>query len=176
MLMLATLVPYIAFAGAAFLLGWVGYDLVKARLRRPLKPQLQPEDSGRGLVSKPVPYSARIVARPVSLDSGDSRPNVRLSDRIEAQPDMPVSQAWDMADEEPAAESWTEDAEDRAVVESSVADQPEAQPEEFEPQSTESEPDAAPEPATVYNDGVVRKDASVRVYDTSVASSGRQAV
>lgn len=169
MLMLATLVPYIAFAGAAFLLGWVGYDMLKSRFRRPLTPEVQPEDSGRGLVSKPMPFSARIAARPTPLSGDASRPLVRLSDRIEAQPDMPVSHAWDMADDEPAEEA-AEEAEAEAAEETVVVDS------SAQPATAESELDAANEPAAVYNDAVVRKDASVRVYDTSVASSGRQAV
>lgn len=56
-------VPYVAFAGAGLLVAFVGgeYALKKWKLRA-LRQSLPPaEESGRGLVSKPVPLSARLA-------------------------------------------------------------------------------------------------------------------
>jgi hypothetical protein len=168
MLMIAHLVPYVAFGAAAALVGWVAFDLAMARLRK-IKPQAPAaEDSGRALAGPPAPLSARFAPRPqpappasvaFTPEAAASAPLVRLSDRIEAQPDMPFNFAQDL--DQPELEPEPEPADEETVL------SPEANFED-EPESSDSEQEPV-----LYNDPIVRRDESVRVYDSSVAASGR---
>lgn len=163
MLMIAQYIPWIAFAGAGFLVGWVVLDLALARLRRVKVAAEAPEDSGRGLVSKPVPISQRLEARP--------------------EPAMPVNQVRDIVVETPA-EEWQPDPEAESKAADSnpleaVSDTERCEAVALAPESErrladDSERAAAASSTVVYNDAVVQRDPSVRVYDLAVAPSERR--
>ncbi len=167
MLMIAQYVPWLAFAGAAGLLGWVMFDLLTARMRKVKLTPDETQDSGRGLVGKPVPLSQRLELSP--------------------GPDMPTNQVRDMVVEyEPAApEEWQPDPAAEARASESTPNEPvsdtercvgvsELAPESEQTLATESERTDAATSAVVYNDAVVQRDPSVRVYDLAVAPSERR--
>jgi hypothetical protein len=71
-------VPYLAFAGAGLLVVFVGgeYALKKWKARGVKKPApAAPEESSRGLVSKPEPLSARAPAVAVSAETPVAEPS-----------------------------------------------------------------------------------------------------
>lgn len=164
MLMIAQYIPWIAFAGAGFLVGWVVLDLALARLRRVKISIEAPEDSGRGLVGKPVPLSQRLEARP--------------------EPDMPVNLVRDIVVDEEPAQEWQPDPEAESRASDSnpheaVHDTERCEAVELAPVSEraladDSERTAAASSTVVYNDAVVQRDPSVRVYDLAVAPSERR--
>lgn len=146
-------VPYVAFTAAAGLVAWVGFDMLRARLARPrgVAPEAA-QDSGRGLAGPAIPLSARapLVAEvvpvyepepepepePVVVAEAEPEPVAELEP--EAEPELPVSQAVD------------------------VAEAPEEDPAEKLPIEVRADVIA------------VRRDPSVRVFDTAVAPSERK--
>ncbi len=158
MLMIAQAIPYIAFAGAAVLVGWVAVDVLRARLRKVKVDGPQSPDYDRGLADKLKPMSTRLQARPIREES-------YVSDSVL---DIPTTQAQDLESEAAETEA-TESADEPAV--------PESSPQEFVPQGTSDTDSERRSPATsaiMYNEAVVKRDASVRVYDALVAPSERR--
>jgi hypothetical protein len=147
MLLIVEIVPYVAFLGAAVLMGWVGFDILRAR-RRKQSPQ-PARDSGRGLAGPPQPIT--------------DQPEVEAeAPQVTITPDdeliLPNSHAVDVAHEPDACDN--------------------AEP---EPDSVESSEQAelAPEADEDLDSDesviLVRRDPSVRVFDTAVAASERKA-
>ena len=142
-------VPYVAFTAAAGLVAWVGFDMLRARLARPrgVAPEAA-QDSGRGLAGPAIPLSARapLVAEVVPVFEPEPEPVVVA----EAEPE-PVAEL------EPEAEP--ELPVSQAV---DVAEAPEEDPAEQLPIEVRADVIA------------VRRDPSVRVFDTAVAPSERK--
>jgi len=142
-------VPYVAFTAAAGLVAWVGFDMLRARLARPrgVAPEAA-QDSGRGLAGPAIPLSARapLVAEVVPVFEPEPEPVVVA----EAEPE-PVAEL------EPEAEP--ELPVSQAV---DVAEAPEEDPAEELPIEVRADVIA------------VRRDPSVRVFDTAVAPSERK--
>jgi hypothetical protein len=160
MLMIAQAIPYFAFAGAAVLVGWVALDVLRTRLRKVKADGPKGPDYDRGLADKPKPLSTRLHARPI-------REEIYVSDSVL---DIPTTQAQDLE---------TEAAETEATGAANASETPESGPQEFVPQgtaSTDSERRSAATSAIMYNETMVKRDASVRVYDAIVAPSERRSV
>lgn len=142
-------VPYVAFTAAAGLVAWVGFDVLRARFARPraVAPEAA-QDSGRGLAGPAIPLSARapLVAEVVPVFEPEPEPVVVA----EAEPE-PVAEL------EPEAEP--ELPVSQAV---DVAEAPEEDPAEKLPIEVRADVIA------------VRRDPSVRVFDTAVAPSERK--
>lgn len=142
-------VPYVAFTAAAGLVAWVGFDMLRARLARPrgVAPEAA-QDSGRGLAGPAIPLSARapLVAEVVPVFEPEPEPVVVA----EAEPE-PVAEL------EPEAEP--------ELPVSQAVDVAEAPEEDL----------AEKLPIEVRADVIaVRRDPSVRVFDTAVAPSERK--
>lgn len=142
-------VPYVAFTAAAGLVAWVGFDVLRARLARPrvTAPEAA-QDSGRGLAGPAIPLSARapLVAEVVPVFEPEPEPVVVA----EAEPE-PVAEL------EPEAEP--------ELPVSQAVDVAEAPEEDL----------AEKLPIEVRADVIaVRRDPSVRVFDTAVAPSERK--
>jgi Flp pilus assembly protein CpaB len=116
MLMIAQAIPYIAFAGAAVLVGWVAVDVMRARLRKVKVKVDGPKapDYDRGLAEKAKPMSTRLQARPI-------REETYVSDSVL---EIPTTQAQDL---ETAA------TETEATGPAVEPDAPESAPQEFVP-------------------------------------------
>jgi hypothetical protein len=144
-------IPYVAFTAAAGLVAWVSFDVLRARFARPrvLAPDAA-QDSGRGLAGPAIPLSARapLVAEVVPEAEPVVVAEIEPEPAVEAavEPELPVSQAVNVA-EEPAEEA---------------AEEPAAEVAEELPIAVE---------ADVIT---VRRDPSVRVFDTAVAASERK--
>ena len=142
-------VPYVAFTAAAGLVAWMGFDMLRARLARPrgVAPETA-QDSGRGLAGPAIPLSVRapLVAEVVPVFEPEPEPVVVA----EAEPE-PVAEL------EPEAEP--ELPVSQAV---DVAEAPEEDPAEKLPIEVRADVIA------------VRRDPSVRVFDTAVAPSERK--
>lgn len=165
MIAIVEAVPYIAFTGAGLLLAWVGLDLLRAKLRaRNVSPA--PAESGRGLAGKPEPLSARIPALaaaathepPVVADAvvqlaGESGPVIGLRMEADSRPMPALAPATD------PGLSFQRDTEVPALTAENVAESDKMQP-------VGSGVAAASAP-------LVRRDPSVRVFDTAVAASDR---
>jgi len=142
-------VPYVAFIAAAGLVAWVGFDVLRARLARPrtAAPEAA-QDSGRGLAGPAVPLSARapLVAELVPV--------------VEPEPEPEPEAA---AEPEPVAELEPEAEPELPVSQAvDVAEAPEEDPVEKLPIEVRADVIA------------VRRDPSVRVFDTAVAPSERK--
>jgi hypothetical protein len=158
MLMIAEAIPYIAFAGAALLIGWVAVDVLRSRLRRVKVDGPTSPDYDRGLADRPVPLSTRLQARPIREES-------YVQDSVL---EIPTSQAQGLEDESKATES---------AESATVPEQPKSGPYELVLQGTAGTDSERRSPATsaiMYNDAAVKRDASVRVYDAIVAPSERR--
>jgi hypothetical protein len=158
MLMIAQAIPYIAFAGAAVLVGWVAVDVMRARLRKVKVDGPKAPDYDRGLADKAKPMSTRLQARPI-------REETYVSDSVL---DIPTTQAQDLE---------TEATETEATGPAVEPEVPESAPQEFVPEGTTDTDSERRSPATsaiMYNEAVVKRDASVRVYDALVAPSERR--
>lgn len=142
-------VPYVAFTAAAGLVAWVGFDMLRARLARPRGVTTEAaQDSGRGLAGPAIPLSARapLVAEVVPVFEPEPEPVVVA----EAEPE-PVAEL------EPEAEP--------ELPVSQAVDVAEAPEEDL----------AEKLPIEVRADVIaVRRDPSVRVFDTAVAPSERK--
>lgn len=144
-------VPYVAFTAAAGLVAWVGFDVLRARLAgsRAKAPEAA-QDSGRGLVGPAIPLSARAPL----IAEQQPQPAPVAAAKVEAEPAGEVE-----AEIEPEIEPEPELPVSHAV---DVAEEPEASPAEELPIEVE---------AGVIS---VRRDPSVRVFDTAVAPSERK--
>ncbi|MCZ7605919.1 MAG: hypothetical protein M5U25_07530 [Planctomycetota bacterium] len=144
-------VPYVAFTAAAGLVAWVGFDVLRARLARPrvTAPEAA-QDSGRGLAGPAIPLSARapLVAEVVPVFEPEPEPEPVVAAEPEPEP---------VAELEPEAEP--ELPVSQAV---DVAEAPEEDPAEQLPIEVRADVIA------------VRRDPSVRVFDTAVAPSERK--
>jgi hypothetical protein len=142
MLMIAQSIPYLAFAAAALLLGWVAVDMLRAHVRKPRLAPVLPPAPERGLASPPMPISARL---PIAT--------VHDTELV-----IPTSQAQDLEEQPQAAESAIQETVPSITIDAN------------------SERREAATSAILYNDPVVRRDPSVRVYDAVVAPSERHTV
>jgi hypothetical protein len=205
-------IPYIAFLGAAALLGWVAIDLGIRHVRKKGLAPMLARLSLRGLASKPEPMSDPAV-RPLSepTPKAEQPVDVVVPAKAEVEDDVqvPTSMAevfdpdFDPTEPAPAIkavpeakaepeEPKAEEAPDEAVAETEVQVKEEAVEEAFEEEPAEetvktaaqtvesshdTEDDGDPsDDDVVYTDVLsVRRDSSVRVYDTSVAASERKA-
>ena len=144
-------VPYVAFIAAAGLVAWVGFDVLRARLARPRETAPEAaQDSGRGLAGPAIPLSARapLVAEVVPVFEPEPEPEPVVAAEAEPEP---------VAELEPEAEP--ELPVSQAV---DVAEAPEEDPAEKLPIEVRADVIA------------VRRDPSVRVFDTAVAPSERK--
>src|SRR5690606_29788183 len=167
MLMIAQAIPYLAFAGAALLLGWVAVDLVRARLRKPRAAGPASPDYDRGLADRPVPMSTRLKAQPMRDSLRIQVEDSVLDVPIEAEAEEQAPQA-----DEPAEEQAEEQAEVKEDGQAEAAAE-EAESGPVETSETDSERRSPATSAIMYNDAVVRRDPSVRVFDAIVAPSER---
>lgn len=152
-------VPYVAFTAAAGLVAWVGFDVLRARLARPrvTAPEAA-QDSGRGLAGPAIPLSARapLVAEVVPVFEPEPEPVVA------AEPE-PEPEAMLAAEPEPVAQLEPEAEPELPVSQAvDVAEAPEEDPAEQLPIEVRADVIA------------VRRDPSVRVFDTAVAPSERK--
>lgn len=162
-ILIVEVLPYLAFAGAAVLLAWVGMDVLRDRKKSP--PQ-GAEESARGLAGSPEPFAGETSGRievvedepPVEEEARDTADNTYKEEADEPAPEVTVSHAVDVAKE--PAES---DNEPEADTEPE-ADAPDADDRSSESDAFEVSGDAI----------MVRRDPSVRVFDTSVAASSRK--
>lgn len=172
MIAIVEAVPYIAFAGAALLLAWVGIDLLRAKLRAATRNAPAPAESGRGLAGKPEPlgsmapanapepvfevqYDSPLVAEAVVQLSGESGPVIGLQMEGDSRPLNALNPATD------PGLTFNRDTEVPVIT-------PEI--------TTESDKMAAVGSAAsspVLSSPLVRRDPSVRVFDTAVAASDR---
>lgn len=140
-------IPYVAFTAAAGLVAWVSFDVLRARFARPrvLAPDAA-QDSGRGLAGPAIPLSARapLVAEVVP----EAEPVVVA----EIEPEPAVEAA--VEPELPVSQA--------VNVAEEPAEEPAAEVAEELPIAVE---------ADVIT---VRRDPSVRVFDTAVAASERK--
>ncbi len=174
MLMIAQAIPYIAFAGAALLLGWVAVDLVRARLRKPRAAGPASPDYDRGLADRPVPMSTRLKAQPMRdslrIQVEDSVLDMPIEAEAEEQAPHAEAQAEEQADEEAEKQAEVRAAEQDLQDEATAV---EAVSKPAETSETDSERRSPATSAIMYNDAVVRRDPSVRVFDAIVAPSER---
>jgi hypothetical protein len=165
MLLIAQAIPYVAFAGAGLLVGWVIVDVVRARLRTPRLSGPKSPDYDRGLADRPVPLSTRLKAQPLHEPAQPDIPEV-----ADTLLNIPTSQARPLDEEESVDPA--EEAEYQA---------PQGDPVEFVPEvatGTELEVEGADVASIEYNEDeeTVVRDPSVRVYDAIVAASERRSV
>ena len=152
MLLIVEYIPHIAFAGAAALVGWVAFDVLRSRKRTKAVVETT-QDSGRGLAGPAGPLVALAVDEDSDVEADDQAAEV-VSEVVEPETyeeaaelappeelELPVSQARELAPEPDEAE-------------------------EIEPE--------ADTPVVAANVIPVRRDPSVRVFDTAVAPSERK--
>lgn len=153
MLLFVEYIPWIAFIGAGLLVGWVGADIARSRLRKPRNAAPETQDSGRGLAGPPE----RLKPEPEVAEAAKA---VEVApEQLEIEPAeelvLPVTQAVSLTE---------------------AADETEAEPEK--PAETEAEQEPAElEPTEEEVSGemmLVRRDPSVRVFDAVVAPSERK--
>ncbi|MCA8914469.1 MAG: hypothetical protein KDB90_03585 [Planctomycetes bacterium] len=152
MLLIVEYIPYVAFTAAAGLVAWVTADVLRSRKRATAKAPEAAQDSGRGLAGPAQPLA---TLRPEAEEAVDSIAEEAAEEAPELAPpeelELPVSQARDLsAEEETGAEA---EAPAEVTEESETAD------------------DAPVVAAEVIP---VRRDPSVRVFDTAVAPSERK--
>lgn len=152
MLLIVEIVPYVAFLGAAALVGWVGFDILREKKRKAPAPEAK--DSGRGLAGPPQPLT-------------EESPEEQVDNEVIIEPAeelvLPSSHAVDVASEEESCEN--------EVPEPEL----EPEPEEAEASSGELAPEAEEDLDSDETVILVRRDPSVRVFDTAVAASERKA-
>ena len=156
MLLIVEYIPYVAFTAAAGLVAWVTADVLRSRKRATAKAPEAAQDSGRGLAGPAQPLTAlqpeaeevaEEVAENIAEEAAEEAPELAPPEELE----LPVSQARDLsAEEETSAEA---EASAEVTKESETAD------------------DA---PVVAVEVIPVRRDPSVRVFDTAVAPSERK--
>ena len=147
MLLIVEIVPYIAFFGAAALVGWVGFDMLREKRRK--APASEPQDSGRGLAGPALPMTDE------PEEDVDHEASITPAEELV----LPSSHAVDVAGEEEQCDNETS----------------EPQPEDVEASSSELAPEADEDLDSDETVILVRRDPSVRVFDTAVAASERKA-
>jgi hypothetical protein len=155
-LLIVEYIPYVAFTAAAAMVAWVVADVLRGRKRA--KAPEATQDSGRGLAGPAEPLQAvesETVAEVVA-EVLDETPELAPPEELE----LPVSQAQDLAPDEAAEEL----APEEAAPEAEFATDDMAE----EGQPSDDAPVVAAEVIPV------RRDPSVRVFDTAVAASERK--
>ena len=164
MLLIVEIVPYVAFLGAAALVGWVAFDVLREKRRKSSGVNTpEAKDSGRVLAGPATPMIDE-PAQPAGAEDGveEGEKTSVVDDAIEPAEELvlPSSQAVDVASEK-------EECENHA---------PESLPEPEEATATSEE--LAPEVEEDLDSDetviLVRRDPSVRVFDTAVAASERK--
>lgn len=158
MLLIVEIVPYVAFLGAALLAGWVAFDILREKKRK--LSVMETEDSGRGLAGPPEPMTERSEEK--TDEVSEDQPETEVSIAPAEELVLPSSQAVDVASEE-------EECDNEELAETS-----ESQPEEVEASSDELAPEAEEDLDSDETVILVRRDPSVRVFDTAVAASERK--
>ena len=97
MLFITQAIPYIAFAGAGVLVGWVVVDVVLARLRAPKAAGPKSPGYDRGLAEKAQPLSTRLKARPMHEPEPQAKSEV-----ADTMLSIPTSQARPLGEEDSA--------------------------------------------------------------------------
>ncbi|MBZ0137999.1 MAG: hypothetical protein K8I27_16705 [Planctomycetes bacterium] len=151
MLLIVEIVPYVAFLGAAALVGWVGFDVFREKRRK--APLIEAQDSGRGLAGPPRPMTEE---PPEEEDPSEDEP-VLIAPPLELV--LPSSHAVDVASEPEQCEN-----------EATESDEVEASPEPESELAPEAEDNLDSDETVI----LVRRDPSVRVFDTAVAASERK--
>jgi hypothetical protein len=191
-------IPYLAYVGAAVLLLVVGADLALARMRKP-KPakSADAKDSGRGLVGPAQPLGEDDSPADVHHEVSDSVvaeddfplphaepepepkpipvPVLEADPEPEPEPDVPANLSATFEEDtneviynKPSDTARSEAIEDHAQPENTdaTADAPDS--------TNEKEQGEESDENMVYTDVLsMRRDPSVRVYDTAVAGSDR---
>jgi hypothetical protein len=187
----AEFIPYIAFLGAAVLIGWLVVDIGLKQVRKKGLAPMLARLSFRGLASKPQPLSEPEVKPLARTEPVSTSPKIIIDDTSisteddisvptslagvfdpDLEPAEPVTPKAESAPE-PAAEGNTEDLKEAKTTKTEKASLT------TEGTETSDESAEAGDPSdddVVYTDVLsVRRDSSVRVYDTSVAASERKA-
>ena len=154
MLLIVEIVPYVAFLGAAVLVGWVGFDILREKKRR--TPAPEPQDSGRGLAGPPQPMTGESIETEPDTEQKEPEPEIIIAPAEELV--LPSSHAVDVASETEQCENETRESE----------------PEEPAASSTELAPETEEDLDSDETVILVRRDPSVRVFDTAVAASERK--
>lgn len=187
-LMIVEFLPWFAFAGAAFLLGWVAFDIAMAKLRAPGPATSTAGGSGRGLVGDPEPFAAAGTepeSEPVEVEA-TTEPEEEPQDAEEANETANLNAKRERApstdDETPETGDETESPEIPTSHAQDVAESPEVSDNEDDTETVPvAESEGASEDSTSDEDGpvfadavMVRQDPSVRVFDAVVAPSSRK--
>ena len=162
MLLIVEIVPYVAFLGAAALVGWVAFDILREKKRKSSAPaQPETKDSGRGLAGPAQPLTEELVQPTIVVglthEAGEA-PEAEEKIGPAEELVLPSSQAVDVAN----APEECENAES------------EPEPEEVEASSDELAPEVDEDLDSDETVILVRRDPSVRVFDTAVAASERK--
>ena len=150
-LLIVDIIPYFAFGGAALLLGWLAFDILRSRKPAAAKPA--PAESARGLAgpAEPLRDAGRVADIPVSL-------------AVNFEPVAIVVEESDNADGpmlEPEPES-------RLGEDTEVSAEPVTEEEDVEAVVVESA-------RMTGGEVLIKRDPSVRVFDAVVAASERKA-
>ncbi|MCB9893873.1 MAG: hypothetical protein H6839_05470 [Planctomycetes bacterium] len=151
-LLIVEYVPYVAFTAAAGLVAWVAADVLRSRKRTTGGVPETTKESGRGLAGPAQPLTGlqpEVEDERAAIDEvGEATPDLTPAEELH----LPVSQARDLA----AEDEQTAEAEEPAV------------------ESTEENEPVDDAPVVAAAVIPVRRDPSVRVFDTAVAASERK--
>lgn len=154
MLLIVEIVPYVAFLGAAALVGWVGFDILREKRRK--SPSAPIQESVRGLAGPPQPIQDDADASEAAPEDVEQEPEAEIIITPAEELVLPSSHAVDVASEPEQCDNEPSDSEPVEAPSAELA--------------PEDEEDLDSDESVI----LVRRDPSVRVFDTAVAASERK--